>query len=239
MRYLGGKSRIAKPIAEVIRRERGSVRGLYVEPFLGAGSVAMQVAPEFRYAVLTDTSPDLVKLWRAVQRGWVPPTSLSEDEYRRLRDAPPSALRGFAAFPCSFGGKFFGGYARDPRGGRSFAETASRSMVRRGEVLRDALIMRADYRDVVTSVDLTDVVLYADPPYAGTTAYGGVEPFDSTAFWRVMRRCVAEGAVVLVSEYQAPDDWVPVWRKTVQGGLRRGKGHPDVTEVLFMHESTR
>lgn len=221
MQYLGGKSRIAKPIADIILAARGS-RGLYVEPFLGAGSVALRVAPAFRQAVLTDSSPDLVKLWKAVQRGWVPPTTLSEDDYRALRHAKPSALRGFAGFPCSFGGKWFGGYARDPKGGRNFAESASRSMVMRGETLRSALIMRADYRDVVTSVNLADAVIYADPPYADTTAYGNVEAFDSELFWQNMKRCVKGGAIVFVSEYNAPKGWHEAWSATPISTLRRG-----------------
>lgn len=220
MQYLGGKSRIAKPISEIILAARGE-RHFYVEPFLGAGSVALRVAPLFPRAVLTDLSPDLVKLWKAVQRGWTPPTTLTEDEYRALRHAKPSALRGFAGFPCSFGGKWFGGYARDPKGGRNFAESASRSMVARGKALSDALILRADYRDVLASVPLHDAVIYADPPYAGTTAYGNVESFDSAEFWREMKRCAAAGARVFVSEYIAPKGWHSVWSADPISTLRR------------------
>lgn len=220
MQYMGGKSRIAKPIADIIVAARGD-RTFYVEPFLGAGSVALRVASSFTRLVLADSSPDLVKLWRAVQRGWVPPTTLSEDDYRALRHAKPSALRGFAGFPCSFGGKWFGGYARDPKGGRNFAESASRSMVKRGETLRDALIMRADYRDVVSSIPLHKAVIYADPPYAGTTAYGNVESFDSAEFWREMKFCVKAGAIVFVSEYAAPKGWREVWGSDPISTLRR------------------
>lgn len=241
MQYLGGKSRIAKPIAEIILAA-GAGRSIYVEPFLGAGSVARLVAPRFRTAVLTDASPDLVKLWKAVQRGWIPPTSLTEEEYQALRHAKPSALRGFAGFPCSFGGKWFGGYARDPKGGRNFAASASKSVAERGHVLRDALIMRADYRDVVSSVHLPSAVIYADPPYAGTTAYGNVEPFDSKVFWRTMRRCVDAGAIVFVSEYNAPKGWSAVWETTPISTLRRENIELTgeirrATEKLFMRRS--
>lgn len=225
MQYLGGKSRIAKPIAEIILGA-SSGRTIYVEPFLGAGSVALRVAPAFRTAVLTDSSPDLVKLWKAAQRGWIPPTTLTEEEWRALRHARPSALRGFAGFPCSFGGKWFGGYARDPKGGRNFAASASRSVAERGAALRHALIMRADYRDVVTSVPFASSVIYADPPYAGTTAYGGVEPFDTVTFWQTMRECADAGALVFVSEYAAPKGWHTVWQASPVSTLRRKNLEP-------------
>lgn len=90
-----------------------------------------------------------------------------------------------------------------------------------GEILRDALIMRADYRDVVSSIPLHKAVIYADPPYAGTTAYGNVESFDSAEFWREMKACVKAGAIVFVSEYAAPKGWREVWGADAISTLRR------------------
>lgn len=229
MQYLGGKSRIAKPIAETIRTHRGD-RSIYVEPFLGAGSVALQVASEFDTAILADASEDLVLLWHAVQGGWTPPTELSEETYRALRHAEPSALRGFAGFPCSFGGKWFGGYARDPKGGRNFAASAARSLVRRGEVLRDSIIVHTDYRNIFSQrTDLSDFIIYADPPYNNTTAYGAVDAFDSAEFWNHAHSWCRAGAAVLVSEYNAPDDWEAVWSAEPTSTLRRNNIEPDGT----------
>lgn len=209
MQYLGGKSRIAKAIADEIRLRRAD-RTRYIEPFLGAGSVAIQVAAEFNEVIVADIVPDLVLLWEAAIAGWVPPTELSEDEWRALRRAEPSALRGFAGFSCSFGGKWFDGYARDRKGRRNFAATGSRSIVKRGQALRGAEIRLADYRALDALVDEFTVV-YADPPYAGTRGYAAAGPFDSEAFWGVMRKWAERGALVLVSEYEAPAGWVVAW----------------------------
>lgn len=242
MQYLGGKSRIAKHIAQQVRERRGA-RTTYVEPFLGAGSVALQLAGEFPRTILADTSRDLILLWEAVaHKGWVPPTELTEEDYRSLRHAAPSAIRGFAGFPCSFGGKWFGGYARDPKGGRNFAESASRSLVKRGQALRDASFLHIDYRRIPQHVELSDAVIYADPPYAGTTAYGAVDAFDSEAFWSTARDWSARGALVLVSEYAAPADWTPVWSGTPTSTIARSNHADDGTlrrasEHLFIHSS--
>lgn len=244
MQYLGGKSRIARAIAaEITARAPG--RRIYVEPFLGAGSVALALAGRFERMIAADASLDLVLLWQAAQAGWVPPAELSEDEYAALRHAEPSALRGFAGFPCSFGGKWFGGYARDPKGGRNFAASASRSVSARGEALRNALILHADYRDVASAIveiyDPHDVVLYADPPYAGTTAYGNVEAFDSARFWDEMRALDDVGVAVFVSEYAAPGDFRPVWTGSPMTTLRRSNTDERgdarrVGESLYMRE---
>jgi len=220
MQYMGGKQRIAKPIANIILASRGA-RSIYVEPFLGAGSIAVKVAPSFEHSILSDAHVDLVMMWQAVQNGWEPPTYLSEDEYLGLRNSEPSALRGFAGFPCSFGGKWFGGYARDPGSDRNYARTASKSIMKRADILRDSMIYASDYRDALLSVDLSNAVVYADPPYRGTTNYGGLDNFDSEDFWHVMDECVDNGALVFVSEYSAPANWVSVWQATPTVSLQR------------------
>lgn len=236
MQYLGGKSRIAKPISEIILAAQGE-RTVYAEPFLGAGSVALRVASCFERVVLADVVPDLVLLWRAVIDGWVPPTELSEETYRELRHAEPSALRAFAGFPCSFGGKWFGGYARDPKSDRNYAASASRSMVKRGQALAGAYVLEADYRELWPEIG-PETVVYCDPPYAGTTTYGAAGSFDSDRFWQVARDWSAAGALVYVSEYDAPDDWIPVWEGNPRTSIA-GKGQvARVTERLYALPST-
>lgn len=236
MMYQGGKTRIAAPIAEIL--ERGPLLGhsLYVEPFLGSAAVFSRVAPHYPQAVGADAMPDLVMLWQAVLDGWVPPEDLSLDEYQALRDAEPSALRAFAGFPCSFGGKWFGGYARDPKSDRNFARTASRSIVRRGLSIGtspDVEIVQADYRDLGDLMG-PGTVVYCDPPYADTLAYAGAGAFDSATFWRTANAWHDRGATVLVSEYTAPGGWVEVWSadRHVSTALdNRGKR---ATDRLFM-----
>lgn len=233
MQYLGGKSRIAKPISEMLLAAKGA-RTTYVEPFLGAGSVALLAAPHFGRVVVADVVPDLVYLWREAIGGWVPPTEISEEDYQRLRHAAPSAVRGFAGFPCSFGGKWFGGYARDPKGGRNFAESASRSIVKRGKALAGAEVLHSDYRDL-RDLATEDAVIYCDPPYAGTTSYGAAGSFDSEAFWEEMREWARRGALVFVSEYAAPTDWTAVWSGTPRTSLA-GKGSSErVSERLYTY----
>ena len=58
-------------------------------------------------------------MWKALQQGWEPPDLVTFEDYEYVRahqDENP-ALTAFVGFGCTFGAKWFGGYARDVRGG--------------------------------------------------------------------------------------------------------------------------
>jgi DNA adenine methylase len=203
VRYLGGKERIATTISEFLLSQKGD-RTIYVEPFIGGGSVYSRVSKHFTRSYGSDTHTDLILMWQALQGGWVPPTSLDSNEYRFLKDSEPSALRAFAGFGCSFGGKWFGGYARS--GDRNYALNAHNSVMKKSAGMTGTISCR-DYRDYRPSARS---LVYCDPPYADTTGYTGVDAFDSDEFWSTMRAWRDAGALVFVSEDKAPDDWTSV-----------------------------
>jgi DNA adenine methylase len=214
VRYMGGKYRVARHIAANINRLRLQGKDEYVEPFVGGAAVASRVAPAFTRVRLSDVVPDLVLMWQAAIAGWVPPAEVPEKLYQELRNADPSALRGFVGFGCSFGGKFFGGYARQRiAGGQVATETtlapsASRTVVKQAAAMRHASVELVDYRNLRVG---RGCVVYADPPYEGVADYGAAGPFDSVEFWDVAAGWVGDGASVLVSEHSAPPGWVQVW----------------------------
>lgn len=61
------------------------------------------------------------------------------------------------------------------------------------------------------------------PPYKGTTGYNGVAGFDSAAFWDWVR---AQPALVVVSELQAPSDFVCVKSFTKRYAMANKFGGP-------------
>ena len=168
---------------------------------------------------LSDAHPDLVLMWQAVLDGWVPPSDVSEELYQELKNAEPSALRGFVGFACSFGGKFFRGFAREGRRGEvNFAARGVRTLAKKVDALASVdgvSVERLDYCDVQPA---RCDVLYLDPPYAGTEGYS-TGSFDSDAFWLWAQEQAESGVRVFVSEFQAPDGWVPVWSVIRQAQL--------------------
>lgn len=239
MRYVGGKFLISNWISEYILQVKGS-RPYYLEPFLGSGATFSKMAPMFQKSWASDSHPDLILMWRAICDGWIPPISISREEYQRLKDADSSAWRGLVGFGSSFGGKWFGGYvdqAFDKRGGimtKPFLETAVKSLdkVSKSIGLAEEIVC-CDYSDWIGS---SATLIYADPPYRGTLGYG--EIFDSDRFWICADRWVSEGSCVVVSESSPPprqNGWKVIASRERGAALRVAKDgkNPVRTEMLF------
>jgi DNA adenine methylase len=213
---MGGKSRIAKKIREHLV-SHGATR--YVEPFVGGGAMLTAVAGDFSEILAADAHTDLIGMYRAIQDGtFTPPENVTEEEYRALKDSDPSPLRTFAAFGASFGGKEWGGYARmttttrngKPRSPEDKPNQSRNSLIKSAKagMFGDHVEFRAvSVFSLTLPDDLTDTVIYCDPPYEGTTGYK-TGPFDTAKAWDLYRSWADRGAHVYVSEYSGPDDLV-------------------------------
>lgn len=207
MRYVGGKTKIAKWIAEQIKPLVGN-KTCYLEPFVGSGATFAKHAPWFQRTIASDSHRDLILMWQAIANGWNPPEHVSKEEYFALKKAEPSPLRGLVGFGASFRGKWFGGYV-DPTWATkwtpntsSYMSAARTSVLKLADLFKRATILNVDYREHV--VDET-MLVYCDPPYEGTLGYGETGPFDSVAFWKTARTWRENGATVIVSESSAPE----------------------------------
>jgi DNA adenine methylase len=174
--------------------------------------------------------------------GWTPPEQITEDEYNDLRTAEPSALRAFAGFGGSFGGKWFGGYARGgfqssgaPRNHQ--AESARAVIARRREL--EGTNVHFKHASYDRGHPTPNMVVYCDPPYASTLGYKGTIDFDHVAFWQWCRDQVSRGVLVLVSEYTAPEDFVCVAEFDHRMSVALTADRKTTTERLFIHESQK
>lgn len=230
MRYMGSKARQAGAIERAMLHALGDApRTRYLEPFVGGASVFARMAPHFTEAVGSDVLEDVVVLWSAVARGWLPPERLTESEYLELKaQQRPSPLRTFAGFGLSYAGKWFGGYTRSGDG-RNYAAEAARGVSKKAPALAGCAFYVASHAEVEPG---RGDVVYADPPYADTTGYSP-GAFDSEAFWAWCDEARARGAHVFVSEYTAPpgSGWVVVYSSPRRQTVSKGGGV--VSEALF------
>jgi DNA adenine methylase len=230
MQYLGGKSRIAKELARIIQP-----KGLWWEPFCGGLYLSVQLA-KYGPGLVSDAHPALIALYQAVRAGWQPPETVTEADYQAARGLPDSDPRkAFIGFGCSFGGKYFGGYARAVRtreynrGGlctenpvraaaaslrplRNYAAESARSVAGARSALAACAVEHLDFLEQEPCPGFD--VIYCDPPYRGTTGYS---TGDHEAFWARCVQWAQSGSRVFVSEYTCPYPSIVdvVWTKKV------------------------
>lgn len=271
MRYAGGKKRLAKEISgelKALEQEMGQYNLPYWEPFFGMGSVCARMGPhkhadekrssydeseedDVRIRYGSDANADVIELWKAVQKGWVPPTDMTEREWNRLKNSKgPSKERGFAGNGLSFGGQFFSGWAERYDPGHNYAKQGSDAMMKAIPYLEDVNFKAGDYNDVCKR-EPAGLLVYADPPYAKSMEAKPdklFSDFDHDRFWDTMRDW-SKYNIVVVSEEVAPDDFVCVWSKDFTRMPTNQKKHTkrytdkgekppkkQTVEKLFMHE---
>jgi DNA adenine methylase len=197
MQYLGGKHRLAKHLVKAIRADVGNV------PVWDAFCGGLSMATEFSKTgpgVASDVHPALIALYQAVRAGWTPPEHVTEAMWREAKMLPDSdPMKGFAGFGCSFGGMYFGGYAKHNPGKLEHIYT-KRALQRQLAALASWPIVRLSFFDVTPGP--INGIIYCDPPYAGTTGYSTGD-FDHASFWA---RCQewAQYTAVYVSEFSCP-----------------------------------
>lgn len=233
MRYQGTKKRIAKEILPIILKNRKPGQ-LYFEPFVG-GCNSIDKVPGRRAA--NDLHPELVAMFKALQNGWMPPELITEAEYADMKLHPefyPPELLGYAGFSLSFGGKWFGGYAREKAGTKGCRDNmalqnkwAFNTITKQAPLLKGVHFSCGSYAEALIT---EPAVIYCDPPYSGTTGYKG--GFNPEEFWQWCRGMKQIGHDVFISEYSAPEDFTTVWTKECNSNLN-GKAAKRSTEKLF------
>lgn len=227
MRYLGGKYREAKKFSPILIRELQKKEGRFYEPFVGGFNLIPNLYFSVNSAVCSDTHYGLIVLYKSLQKGYIPPSIVTEDEYRKAKnnldwDNPETA---FIAFGCSFGGKEWGGYAKSVNNGieRNYANEAKNSLLMKMKYTFNVVFKNQRYTQEIPK----NSVIYCDPPYKETTRYKvGVINYDEFYDWCEL--AAKNNNTVFVSEFNnpKPDKWDIVWemdRKIAVSGMKKTK----------------
>lgn len=232
MKYMGSKRRIAKhllPIMVGVAQSRGITK--WVEPFVGGGNMIDKVPPSFERIGYDLNEHAVMAMIDIRDRAAELPDSVTEQEYNDMKGLPAASVTSWVRFACSYGGIFESKLAADKVGKRNYSQEAKRNAIKQQPLLQGVQFIHGCYQDL----DVTNALIYCDPPYANTAGYKTGD-FDSEAFFDWCRAQAARGNVVFVSEYNAPDDFVCLWQgeiKTNFASSRTGATH-NAVERLFM-----
>lgn len=234
MRYLGNKSRLAKELAPILMKNLNG-DNWYMEPFVGA--TGMMQAINYPKRVGSDINPYIIALMRHISEGYnFNDYKIDENLYnevkKNINDYLP-ALVGFLGFGCSFGGKWFGGFARSE--GRNLVEESLRNIEKLAPKIKDVKFLNGSYEMYYFEKCITKGdVYYCDIPYQGTTKYSN--DFNYEEFWN-WARIMSKYNWVYISEYNAPDDFECIWKKEHKVGIHHNlENHNKSVEKLFIYK---
>ena len=238
MQYMGSKNKIAKDIAPIIQSYITEDTKGYLEPFVGGANMIDKI--EHINKIGCDIHTELIELLKYAQVNYESlPNTITEEEYIKVRDNKkdyPKWYVGLVGFCCGFGAKYFGGYARgfkkDGVTPRDVVNVAITSLKKQSPKLKNIKFINSNFLELPID-KIKGYVIYCDPPYKNTTKYS-TKNFPYELFYDWCRE-LSKNNIVLVSEYNMPDDFKCIWKKTTKiiiGNLNINK--PIRTEKLYI-----
>ncbi len=242
MQYIGSKNRLSKELVPLIQSYINKDTGGYLEPFVGGANMIDKI--QHHNKIGADSHKELIALLSHAQNTLnVIPEDITREQYNEVKDNRgdfPDWYVGLVGFCSSFGSKYFGGYAYDPRyekrgSNGSAVKSAIKNLQNQRPQLSNINFTHADFRNF-TAKDIRGYVIYCDPPYRGTTKYK-TEEFPYEEFYQWCRE-MSTYNTVLISEYNMPDDFRYIWQKDAKVLLGQSINKDSVnskTEKLFVY----
>ena len=233
MQYFGGKQGISKPLSQFLNSQLKDGQP-FVDLFCGSCNVITKI-DDNRERYANDKQKYLIAMWNELQKGWQPPTSLSEEEYKYIRENKDEKpyLTGFVGFGCSFAGRWFCGYARN-KTGTNYCRRANNSCKKKNELLNGVLFSNFNYDEV--DIPFGSLV-YCDIPYKNTTQYCSSEvgKFNHDEFYKWVKENSSKYEIY-ISEYEhnLPDGFEIVWRYESSKSIRNKNDKREKTVEILM-----
>ena len=166
---------------------------------------------------------------------------MDKDTYKDIRDNKekyPKYMVAVAGILASYNSKWFAGYAKTHIAKapsdknvvvRNYYQESINNVLKQMPNLMDVKFICGDYK----SIDVSNAMIYCDPPYENTTGFK--DKFNHSDYWEWVRK-VSIDNFVLCSEYQAPDDFIEIWSGDVKITLDNASRSKS-TEKLFTYKN--
>ena len=237
MHYFGGKQRISKPLSKFLNSQLKENQ-TFIDLFCGSCNIISKI-DNSRLRIANDKHKYLIAMWKALQKGWEMPNTITEEEYKYIKSNKDEnfPLTGFVGFGCSYSGKWFGGYCRDNTN-RNYCLNAKNSNLKILNNIQDVIFYNLNYDEV--NIPLGSLV-YCDIPYKNTTKYckNEVGEFNHDNFYKWVRRN-SNKYDIYISEYKQniPDDFKIVWEYESKKDIRNRNNQREKTiEVLIQYRN--
>ena len=242
---MGSKNRIAKYIAPIIQEkiDTNNIK-TYIEPFVGGANMIDKIRCENRIG--SDYNKYLIALLNHVASGKELYSEVPRELYNDVRATYKNENCkykdwevGNIGFIASFNGRWFdGGYAKAGYTSagiyRNYYDEAKRNILAQYESIKDVEFYCRNYTYYLNN-NVSNAVIYCDPPYANTKQYANAKTFDYEKFWEDMKE-LSKNNIVLISELNAPNDFECIWQQSVKRTMKPDDKDKIAIEKLFTYK---
>lgn len=219
---MGSKRRIATSLSDIIMKDVVKSNG-FIETMCGGLNLTDKIFHE--NIICYDNNKYLIALYKFLQKYNIPPSmrEVTYEQYIRVqrnKNLYYDWYVGLVGFCASYGGKFFGGYARHYKGddSGSIAKGSIENLIKQKETIcRVKNFICCDYYNI-NPKEYNGYVFYNDPPYKDTTKYS--TGFDYEKYYNWCRE-LSKNNIVYCSEYWMPEDFEIVWQEELRSVLHR------------------
>ena len=241
MKYVGSKNRISKELAPIIQAYISNDCKGYIEPFVGGANMIDKIKCNNKIGY--DINPYLIALLNHVKLTTDDiPEEITREHYYDVKNNQSNYDEwyvGLIGFCGSFSAKFWGGYATNGNNLKNrqtpFNEGRN-NIIKQSVSLKDIKFECKDYKDLD---NLSGYVIYCDIPYKNKLGYNS--KFNHDEFYEWVRK-MSVNNIVLISEYDMPDDFECIWEKAILCQVsRQNKLKSNISnkrcEKLFIHKN--
>lgn len=215
---MGSKARIAKYIVPIIQdyMNKNNIE-TYLEPFVGGANIISEI--KCKNKIGGDNNEYLITLWNSLQNGYVPIDFISREDFYNIKfnkEKYPKEVVALCGILASYNGNWFrayGGYSSTKTGkDRNYYQEGVRGVLKQIPKLLDVEFKCCDYKEFS---NVKNALIYCDKEYEGTDKTYKNKNFDHKEFWDWARR-MSLNNIVLISEFNAPQDFECIWEQEMQ-----------------------
>jgi|SRR3972149_1076696 len=169
MVYVGSKAKLAKYLVPIIQKyiDNNNIKN-YLEPFVGGANIIDKIKCDNKFGC--DIHSGLIGIYNAVQNGWMPPLTITENDYNNAKLGKINEpLRSYIGFAGSYATKYWGGFARsfkaDKITPRNIYKERTRNFIKQ---IPNLFGIKFERRDFLEVSGCDNYLIYCDPPYKNT-----------------------------------------------------------------------
>ena len=243
--YQGSKNRLAKYIIPILNK---LIKENNCEIFIDACCGGANIIANTKYPIICnkkygfDNNKYLIALFDKIKFDNLEYIHIDENEYKKVKqdfllgnNTYEDWYYGYVGFLFSYGGLFWGVYARgtDAKGNpRNMGRERYNNLINQKEALKDTIFTIQNIFDINLDKLNKNMLIYIDPPYKDTKQYNK-QKFDTEKFWNLVRE-MSKRCIIVVSEYEAPNDFITIWEKEIVQNINKRLDTNTQLEKLFV-----